>query len=412
MPPKVQVLERHPHPKYPRLQVQLRSNSKSYQAWTFIDLRPRQQTLKTDHLPTALKLAEDWYKREVRASVAFGRQHPVGKLTTDPTMQELFASYRAELEKRKQPYADQKWSPIADFWRARLLSTVTTDTFKEFYRWRRRKDIVNHTLHKDVVLIRQVLGYAVREGMLQQLPPIPSVGTIDKNPRPWLTPEEYERLRKAAFDRILKAPNKRVRQQRQDMLDFVEFLHASMLRIGELRNLRYDECRIDVNADGNRMLLMDVKGKWGFRPGIIAKERAVEIYERRQKNPDSSGKIFPKHSRDAFRSLLEAVGLREAFGFTRNFKSMRATSISSRILEKPDLNLAVLGRNAGTSLTMIDQFYAKRLTPEMFKNQLSQLTPKERKDSRISLILKEYKRLRDAGEIDAKGRRKGKLKKK
>jgi hypothetical protein len=45
------------------------------------------------HLPTAFKLAEDWYKREIRASVSFGRQHPIEPLTTDPTIAELYRSY-------------------------------------------------------------------------------------------------------------------------------------------------------------------------------------------------------------------------------------------------------------------------------------------------------------------------------
>src|SRR2546421_262561 len=166
------VSERHPHPKYPRLTVQRRSNSKFYQAVTYLDGKMRQVSTKTTHLPTAFKLAEDWYKRQVRASVAFGRQHPVEQLTTDPTMAELYGSYKAELEKPQQAYASMKWGPIADFWRARTLSTVDTGTFKDFYGWRRRgKTIKNHTLHKDVVLLRQMLKHALNNELLKALPP-------------------------------------------------------------------------------------------------------------------------------------------------------------------------------------------------------------------------------------------------
>jgi hypothetical protein len=53
-------------------------------------------------------LAEDWYTRELRASVSFGLQHPIARLTTDPTMAELFASYCTALEPRKQPFAKQR----------------------------------------------------------------------------------------------------------------------------------------------------------------------------------------------------------------------------------------------------------------------------------------------------------------
>src|SRR5437870_9220972 len=84
--PKTRVLERHPHPKHARLAVQRRSNSRFYQSVTFLDGKLKQKSTKATHLPTALKLAEEWYRRELRSSVAFGLQHPIAKLTTDPTM--------------------------------------------------------------------------------------------------------------------------------------------------------------------------------------------------------------------------------------------------------------------------------------------------------------------------------------
>jgi hypothetical protein len=85
-------------------------------------------------------------------------------------------------------------------------------------------------------------------------------------------------------------------------------------------------------------------------------------------------RIFPHHSADAFRELLKAAGLREnEQGFERNLKSIRATSISTFLLDNPEVNLMVVARNAGTSVAMIDEFYAKRLTPEMHKDRLSAL---------------------------------------
>jgi hypothetical protein len=54
-------------------------------------------------------------------------------------------------------------------------------------------------------------------------------------------------------------------------------------------------------------------------------------------------------------------------------KSLRATAISRRILESPELNLQIIARNAGTSTLMIDKFYAARLTAEMHKDELSEL---------------------------------------
>ncbi len=243
-------------------------------------------------------------------------------------MAELFRSYHAAVETRKQSYALMRWGPIADFWRARLLSTVGTDTFREFFAWRRKhRPVKNHTLHKDVVLIRQVLKYAIEQDMITQLPRIPSVGTIETNPRPWLTPQEGLHLLSVAIGRIKTAPNKRVKERREAVLDMMTFLDASMLRIGELRTLHFHSCRLGKNTDGDPMLLCEVTGKRGTRT-IVAQQPAAEVYERRLKNAQPQALIFPKHCRDGFRELLEAAGLRtDARGFTRNLKSMRATSI-------------------------------------------------------------------------------------
>ena len=61
---------------------------------------------------------------------------------------------------------------------------------------------------------------------------------------------------------------------------------------------------------------------------------------------------------------------RDGHGFARNFKSLRATAIAFRVLE-PNPDLLMIARQAGTSVAMVDTFYAKRLTAEMHKHELS-----------------------------------------
>jgi integrase len=377
---KTKVVEQHRHPKFPRLVVDLRTNSRFYQARTFLDGRLVQKSTKATQLPTAMKLAEDWYKRLLRSSVSFGMAHPIARLTSDPTVAEVFSSHRSALSPKKQAYADQKWAPIADYWKALQVRDVSAQTFREFYAWRRRKHVSNHTIHKDVVLVRQVLKRAIEDGQLGALPIIPKVGEIAKNPRPWLTPSEWRLLLRTSDKRIREARhNRRLRQQRQDTHDLMLFLVHSMCRVGEVLSLRFRDCRMEKNSDGDKMLMCEVSGKRGVRM-VVALLGAASVYERRLKQAkDTDALIFPEHHRDAFRELLEAAGLRRdpKSGFERNFKSLRATAISFRILNNPELNLQIIARNAGTSVVMIDEFYAKRLTAEMNKDALSAI-PKRR----------------------------------
>ncbi len=382
--PRTKVTEQHRHPKFPRLVIDLRTNSRFYQARTFLDGKLVQKSTKTTNLPTAFKLAEDWYRRLLRASVSFGMAHPIARLTADPTMAEVFSTYRTGLSAKKQAYAAQKWGPIADYWKALLVREVSTQTFRDFFVWRRRKHVSNHTLHKDVVLVRQVLKRALEDQQLTALPLIPKVGEIDKNPRPWLTPAEWRVLLRASEKRIrAAASNKRLRQQRQDTHDLMVFLVHSMCRVGEVLSLRFRDCRLDKNEDGDKCLICEVSGKRGIRT-VVALLGAASVYERRLKQAnDRDALIFPEHHRDAFRELLEAAHLRTdpKSGFERNYKSLRATSISYRILNNPNLNLQVIARNAGTSVVMIDEFYAKRLTAEMNKDALSSIPKRQARNA-------------------------------
>jgi integrase len=148
---------------------------------------------------------------------------------------------------------------------------------------------------------------------------------------------------------------------------------ASMVRVGELLALRFRDCTIQRNAAKQLILLAEVTGKQGTRT-IVALREAAEVIQKRLEaaGRDKNARVFAEHHRDAFQALLKAAGLYEdAQGFSRNLKSLRATSISFAILDSPQPNLLLIARNAGTSVAMIDQFYAKRLTAEMHADALT-----------------------------------------
>ena len=375
------IQESHPHPKYPRLAVQLRRKSRFYQGVVFLDGRKRQKSLKTDRLSTAFKLGEEWYTKLLRASVSEARQHPIDRLGTDPTVGEVFADYRLTLPTAKRAYADMKWSTIADFWRTMAVTDVTPQVFRQFYTWRRRHKtpqgtvIKNNSIHKDMMVVRQVLNYAIEEKHIAALPIIPKVGKIAANPRPWLTRGEFDTLIDASTKRRDAAgQNSRLYTQRNDLHEFVFFMVESMMRVSEVRELTVGQCRV-VEGDGEKHephLVIDVVGKTGHRTAV-AGGLAPAILARRSDGLKGRDRLWSHGQRDAFRELLIAAGLRtDQFGNNRNLKSLRATAISFRILEQaPNPDLLMIARNAGTSVAMIDTFYAKRLESEMGAGRLS-----------------------------------------
>jgi len=59
------------------------------------DGSPRwQKSLKTSDPESALILGEQWYKRLLRGTTTEQKAHPIDRLSAEPTIGELFKSYR------------------------------------------------------------------------------------------------------------------------------------------------------------------------------------------------------------------------------------------------------------------------------------------------------------------------------
>jgi hypothetical protein len=366
---KHKVTEQHVHPKYPRLVIDLRSKSRFYQARTFLDGRLLQHSTKTPELTTAMRLAAEWYLSLLREQP----QHP--RIAPDSSFAELFPGYKASRHtKARQLCAHDKWNPIRAFWGQKLVTNISPKTFLEFYQWRRKNDrVCNSTLHKDVVLVRQMMKYAADQGIIDALPRVPNPGRIPSRGRKWLNHDEWKHLLAVSDERMRDATNNpRLLTQRRDCHDFAVFMVHSMMRVEELRHLRFSDCRVDTNSQGEEILVCDVEGKTGPRQ-CVCLPGAASVYKRRYREDQKTALIFPHKTRDAFRSLLEAAKLQvDPSGHTRNLKWLRSTGISFRVLDG-SADIFAIARNAGTSVQMVDDFYAKPLGALMKKDELTRI---------------------------------------
>lgn len=373
----MEELKRFTHPDFPRLTLFRRlTHSQNYSAQIYLDGKLKQGSLKTHDLKLALKLSADWYKRELRASVEFGKKHPIRRLTEDPLLGELFRNYCSTLPEKQQVEAKKRWGPIQHFWRTFKLQEITSETFERFYGW--RKNVTAHTRHKDLCCVRQVLKYAeAKTDVGFTLPRIPKPGRIEPNPRPWLSKAEWDHLRGVADVRLARVlSHAKLARQRRDCWEFAEFMLASMCRVDDLKHLRFRDCQIE-EVDKRKILRCEFIAKKHVRTAYAAPE-AVRIYESRLKRAggDTGALVFEIHHRDAFRSLLTAAGLyTDRFGNTRNYKAIRATSITFALLRPNPPSIYQIALNAGTSVAVIEKFYAKRLTAESGKDILTASEP-------------------------------------
>lgn len=370
--PRYPQPDRHAVPDRTGVYVFKQRRSPYYNVEAFINGKKIRKSLRTPELTTANKLAIDWHKRLLKEARQTGRR--LDRVGTDPTVAEVFDSYRLTLEAGPRAYADQKWSPIESFWRTIDVKDVTDHTFDKFYDWRRARKtrqktvLRNHSLHKDAMVIRQVLKFAKKKRHISTLPEIPKVGTIKPNPPPPLTEPEWQHLRAISQERIAKAPNDRTKQQRVDCDHFMRLMVASCARVGEIHDdksgegLRFRDCRYRLAPDGKRhVLVCTVTGKRGQRD-IVAGTDAVEVVSQRAGKPEDL--IFSHHSRDALRELLIAAHLRtDNKGRVRNAKALRSTAICLALLSGRDV--VFVAKNAGTSVDVISRYYTKYLTAEM-----------------------------------------------
>lgn len=313
----------------------------------------------------------------------------------------------------------RKDSALRDHFRNVYLSDVTYQFLQEFLQarrdgaWEKENILSTNTLHKDLVFIRQVLKWAFQHQMISHLPPFPTPGKIIPNPRPWLGQGEWDSLRSVALDRIAQPGlNRRTKEQREELLDFMVMMVYSCARVSELRRVKVRDCQIRPDGKFEGLHIQLYKGKTNGRL-VIAWQPAIEAFARLKARGDlkENDLLFKSHHADAFRALLVAADLLvDGTQNKRNLKCLRSTGIMFRVLHASNNGLPmdsiILGRLTGTSAQMMDQYYLKPLTVQMNAKQLSAKSNEFFLMGRVGTALEDD--LRAKAKAKAKARRAGK----
>lgn len=220
------------------------------------------------------------------------------------------------------------------------------------------------TLHKEIVVLRQVLKTASRQGWIVGVPdmstPYRASGKISH--RAWFSPAEFKVFFDAVIKRAKNPKRDRWRGECEQFRDYVAFMVNTGLRPDEASRLEHRDVSVVVDDDsGERILVIEVRGKRGV--GICkSMPEAVEPYLRVQARKDAklSDKVFGPVQRELMNALLHEVGLKlDREGNPRTAYSLRHTYICFRLME--GANIYQLAKNCRTSVEMIEKFYAAHL---------------------------------------------------
>ncbi|MBP7570761.1 MAG: hypothetical protein KBA95_11940 [Acidobacteria bacterium] len=375
-----------------RLRIERRPPRRAYYARVCIQGKLIVKSTGETTIAAAKRVAGDWY-RDLLAKARLGESIH-GK--TFAEVAEKFLTYQDEVghvsEGQRGNYHD-KWSVLKPYLVGVKLSDINLQ-FLEDLRERRfqqslpeKKESVTedapkkppsaNTLKKDLIFIRLVLKHAIeREHCLDQLPAFPSFAQqkwkIVPKPRPFFTKPEYDKLKAAASQRIREADNPRVREQRQELYDFILMCVGGCLRVDEARNLRFKDVEI-TRQNGEEVLRLEVLGKHspdgettevGF--GMYGAVPAFRRIRKRHPEAKPDDPLFVHHHRDGFRELLELLKMRQTDRGKRDLKSLRPTGISLRLdLGPANPDLRALAKIVRTSPDMIHKFYDQTRPAEL-----------------------------------------------
>lgn len=100
--------------------------------------------------------------------------------------------------------------------------------------------------------------------------------------------------------------------------------------------------------------------------------RALEILRELHPDAKDDDKLFTTPHRHGMAKLLEAAKLRtDSKGRLRNAKTLRHTSLMFRFLYETEIRPHELATIAGTSSTVLEQYYLRHITAQLVQDRLT-----------------------------------------
>lgn len=276
------------------------------------------------------------------------------------------------------------WGAV-DYFRNRDVRTITTRDYNEYMGYVRSKnpELRPQTMSHISTQFSKTLRYARDAGAIDSVIATPREPKKD-NPRSYFRfaplvskeQDEYQTLLRTAAQMAEEHSVVRESTVSDELRDMVMFLAHSFLRPTESEFYQVRHRDVMVMDDPKGLQISVDKGKTGQRV-TSTMPACVEVYKRIcKRNPEYKPDdflFFPEYTNRSsakriaqrqFNALLERSGLKAD---VRNkgkhsLYSLRHTAICMRlVISKGKVNIYTLAKNAGTSVSQIERFYAKAL---------------------------------------------------
>jgi site-specific recombinase XerD len=348
--------------------------------------RYRIKTTKTENKVDAKKFAQQFYKDTLLdSSVTL-------KSNKENTFAVIGNLYFSSTEKNTNPSTyksdyNRYQQHLLPYFKQQELDSISNAQINQFVEELRKTGIKPATIKHHIVILRKVLKFAIANDQMRTLPVFPRItGKLQTSQkRDYLTKDEYELIVKTAED--LADSGKKVRTHfiTLQMKYLIQFMVNSFIRPSDLRVLKHRHVKIMKDKEEEWLSLSHPATKTNANE-VQAMPATVGIYrklieqlksERLSVRPDDY-LFFPNiENRDTamevisrqFKEIVDASLIEESTDKKIVLYSLRHTAIMFRLIIG-SVDTLVLSRNARTSQSMIDRFYAAHLTTDQVRRQL------------------------------------------
>ena len=307
---------------------------------------------------------------------------------------------------RSEAYVEQQFTSVekiaVKFFKNKPIEDITNQDVQEMMSWANEQEkplrpqgkkrdntpLSSSTLRGIRSAHNLFFKFALDNGYIDKLPVIPAPA-LKKNRRPSFTKDEWRRLtnhmrkwveepckfnpKNKKSTRGMNGYDKKRYRERFYVQHYILVMGNTGIRVGEMRNVCWNDLDRVVVGKGDERLIFSVDGKTGKRD--VVANAGVETYVRRiyEFRRDEIGVTDEEFNRNepifchpngnsvgdyrgSYNGLLEGLGMRKGKnGDNRTIYSLRHTYATMRINEVPIYQLAM---NMGTSVEMIEDYYS------------------------------------------------------
>lgn len=379
------------HPKHPDLHIFRRETGGWYVGF-HREGHYFRKAARTQNLSRALDFAREWYLDQ-HAAFRLGLSKPPAKHSVLEAAKLALRRFEASVERRERSpsyFAGVKLileTDILPFFGDLDVKNVGIRKWSEYECSVESRKLTRQTLHQHRNALRVCLNEAVRQEWIERLPTlkIDKIGKAQQQPRVWFEPAEFRLLLRVTRNHVKTLADTRWAADGEECYDFIVWMANTGMRVGEARNVRICDVEVHVEtaSDGEQRpfcLVKNIRGKRGTgecRSWYEAYSAYQRILLRRgiSQPATCTEPLFLVHHRDMFNAILDKAGLK--FTSTepkrrRDFVSLRHTYIAFRLLQ--GVPVYDIARNCRTSVAMIENHYARFLSPRLLTN-LNRFTP-------------------------------------